>query len=423
VGFKPSDFFVGVIDFFAVILPGAIVVYFIDPRIPGSIVGSDGFIPRPTGTAERWIVFMGAAYLTGHFLFLLGASLDNAFYDAFRRALVPKNKDSLWRSITNMKKEYLGSASGALNAFQWARSALRLAALDALIEVERYEADSKFFRSLSMMLIGILLALLVPGTGAHCVRSDCTSGGSIVGLLSVIALAAVFAIGNFQYQRLDDAAKERRAGKQWSPLAFWVLVVAATLALILSIVVGSNWRALIVLALVFLSLWRYGEQRWKSTKVCYQYILSLATLPPQLRRADRPSGLQGSAGAREAGAVAFAQRGGERQILLVSAREHPKCWIFPKGHIECGETAAITAVRELREEAGVIGRPVASIGTLQFASNGEQVSVEYFLVEARGQTDPDDDRDVIWCTVKDALQLLTYGDSRELLKRALPLIS
>jgi 8-oxo-dGTP pyrophosphatase MutT (NUDIX family) len=60
----------------------------------------------------------------------------------------------------------------------------------------------------------------------------------------------------------------------------------------------------------------------------------------------------------QAGAVTVRRHASGAQVLLARARRNPLEWIFPKGHIEPGETAEETAIRELQEEAGVAGEIV-----------------------------------------------------------------
>ena len=47
-------------------------------------------------------------------------------------------------------------------------------------------------------------------------------------------------------------------------------------------------------------------------------------------------------------------------VLLVRRRKMPDAWLwgFPGGHVEWGETAMAAAARELREETGVIAKPL-----------------------------------------------------------------
>ena len=44
-----------------------------------------------------------------------------------------------------------------------------------------------------------------------------------------------------------------------------------------------------------------------------------------------------------AGGVVFRSAGNEVEFLVVQARDNPTQWVFPKGHIEAGETVAETA--------------------------------------------------------------------------------
>ena len=75
----------------------------------------------------------------------------------------------------------------------------------------------------------------------------------------------------------------------------------------------------------------------------------------------------------QAGAIAFKIVDDSPLILLVRAKKTPDDWIFPKGHIELGETAEETAARELAEEAGVRAEPNVhrgSVGPRSFRGEG-----------------------------------------------------
>ena len=125
----------------------------------------------------------------------------------------------------------------------------------------------------------------------------------------------------------------------------------------------------------------------------------------------------------QAGAVVFRRAGDGLEILLVRAKKTPNQWIFPKGHIEAGESAQDAAVRETREEAGVIGRVVKPLTPpLEFESGGERVRVRYYLVKATGETRPSEVRDKKWCAPAAATRDLSHDDARDLLRRALPAI-
>ena len=58
----------------------------------------------------------------------------------------------------------------------------------------------------------------------------------------------------------------------------------------------------------------------------------------------------------------FVRRQTEQKSCWSARRENHTTGIFPKGHQEKGETLAETAVRELKEEGGVVGKPLKSVG-------------------------------------------------------------
>lgn len=79
-----------------------------------------------------------------------------------------------------------------------------------------------------------------------------------------------------------------------------------------------------------------------------------------------------------AGGVVFARDG---RVLLI--RHRNGSWVFPKGHIEPGETAAQAAEREVAEEAGVTARcfdPDQSWTTSYHNPRGELRRITWFAL-------------------------------------------
>lgn len=121
----------------------------------------------------------------------------------------------------------------------------------------------------------------------------------------------------------------------------------------------------------------------------------------------------------QAGAVAYRLDDSEPRYLLVTARANPAHWIFPKGHVEPGESLEEAALRELREEGGVEGEPVGSVGSNAFTFRGQAIRVEYFLVRSTGRVEAEDEgRERRWQAHDEARRTLTFEDSREILDRA-----
>ncbi len=123
----------------------------------------------------------------------------------------------------------------------------------------------------------------------------------------------------------------------------------------------------------------------------------------------------------QAGAIIWRSAGGIPEILLVRPKKQPDQWIFPKGHIEASERSDAAALREAREETGIIGRLVGPLyPALKFRSGSERVRVQYYSVAALGEGRADERREKRWVGPDAALQLLTHRDARRLLHDALP---
>jgi 8-oxo-dGTP pyrophosphatase MutT (NUDIX family) len=105
-------------------------------------------------------------------------------------------------------------------------------------------------------------------------------------------------------------------------------------------------------------------------------------------------------------------------VLLVSSKKEPGNWIFPKGHIERGETAAEAGLREVEEEAGVTGEIVAPAGEQEFDWGGRRYRVEYFLIRATSETDETDGRKKVWLPFDKAVARLTYPETKRMLRDA-----
>jgi 8-oxo-dGTP pyrophosphatase MutT (NUDIX family) len=122
---------------------------------------------------------------------------------------------------------------------------------------------------------------------------------------------------------------------------------------------------------------------------------------------------------QESGAIVVRPDADAPRVLLVTAKRNPAHWIFPKGHIEPGESAAAAALREAREEAGVVGRVIAPAGTIEYQLLGDTIHVQYFLVELEHEEGPaEPGRSRLWCRLEEALQRLTFEDTRKLLREA-----
>nr|WP_115966674.1 NUDIX hydrolase [Rhodococcus sp. (in: high G+C Gram-positive bacteria)] len=96
-------------------------------------------------------------------------------------------------------------------------------------------------------------------------------------------------------------------------------------------------------------------------------------------------------------------------------------WSLPKGHIEQGETAEQTAMREVAEETGIQGSVLASLGSIDywFVTEGRRVhkTVHHYLLRFLGGELSDEDvevTEVAWVPLSELASRLAYADERKL---------
>ena len=110
-------------------------------------------------------------------------------------------------------------------------------------------------------------------------------------------------------------------------------------------------------------------------------------------------------------------------------RDGPAVWALPKGHIDDGEGAEATALREVAEETGARGRSLGKLGDVRYWFNwdGERVFkvVSFFLVryEAGRLGDLSEEfrhevAEVRWLPLEEAPSLLTYRGEKDMVRKA-----
>jgi 8-oxo-dGTP diphosphatase len=105
-------------------------------------------------------------------------------------------------------------------------------------------------------------------------------------------------------------------------------------------------------------------------------------------------------------------------------------WALPKGLVARGEDPQATALREVTEETGVEGAPVAKLGDVRYVYTraGARIFkvVSFYLLRYRrgriGDVPPayaHEIEEARWLPLEDAPQLLAYRGEREMAERAL----
>jgi 8-oxo-dGTP pyrophosphatase MutT (NUDIX family) len=379
---EPKTFFVGMVDFFSVLLPGALLTLFIQED-PHNFLSSfyKGLNDVPT-----WVVFLFIAYVLGHLIFLVGALLDDYLYDPIRNSTPEREIDRLTagkdppsaldrflvpvrrilapvsRILTPVKrilaawlvkkesdnaldqaiviKDYYVNNLGlrpVINAFQWCKARLALDnRAEAPAVVQRFEADSKFFRSFAVVIIIFFFRTIY----------DDDYPLALVSLL-------LFDLGAIEIFRPTTEGHES------------------------SLLVRYHYGS--------------SEPYW---------------VPPD------SSVPRGGVVYRRIGELP------EIEYLIIQAKDDPSDWVLPKGHIEPNESARTAAVREVSEETGILARIESELGTTSFELGKEHVEVQFYLMEVTGSCEPQETRLSKWLPIKGAVESITHKESRKMLLRA-----
>jgi 8-oxo-dGTP pyrophosphatase MutT (NUDIX family) len=370
MSFEPQKFFIGLVDFFAILMPGALLAYLGKDWAAGMLFGRPAW-PRDSG--EHWMVFLFASYLLGHFAFLFGATLDDLLYDPLRKCTYWGQIDRLaqgkgrsprpWRRLAALLfgtqadravmeaqrikaralHELSKEAPYAINAYQWCKARLSKDHAEGLVAVQRFEADSKFFRSFAVVLALLLVIVAFQGRWI----ATAVSGGLLIP-----------------------------------------------------------------------ALWRYADQRFKATQQAYWLVITLeASQEPRPVRApfDGPT---------HAGGVVFRRSGGGVQYLLVQADRDRTQWVLPKGHVEPGEDFRQAAVREIQEETGQWAQVKAWLADTRLGKAADSPTVRFWLMQAvetsgdKSKPWPAENRQSRWLALEDAKREATFEETKEALDSA-----
>ncbi|HLM87196.1 MAG TPA: NUDIX domain-containing protein [Solirubrobacteraceae bacterium] len=150
-------------------------------------------------------------------------------------------------------------------------------------------------------------------------------------------------------------------------------------------------------------------------------------------KASKPSKRAASRRARKADAREFSAGGvvvrGEQLVAIVPTRraaDGSRVLALPKGHVDPGESPIEAAVREVREETGIVAEPVCELGESRYwyRRGGRTIgkSVAFFLFSfVEGDTDDHDDEveEVRWIGLHEAGNTLSHAAEREMAALAL----
>jgi ADP-ribose pyrophosphatase YjhB (NUDIX family) len=125
-----------------------------------------------------------------------------------------------------------------------------------------------------------------------------------------------------------------------------------------------------------------------------------------------------------AGGIVFRMTADQRDIEILLIQDSKDRWTIPKGHIEPGETAKQTAVREIGEESGLKNVDVlAWLGKIHFKYRRLDklvlMTTQVYLVQSLDKNErPTKEKwmnGIRWFSFNDALDAIEYADIEKLM--------
>lgn len=300
---KTSELYLGIVDLFAVILPGAIITFLVQK---GLNVESQAEWFKG---AQGWAVFLAVSYIVGHVVSAVGGLLLDKIYDTGFK--LRKDHKSYFR-IRLRARDLMQSVlkpffSDKDNAMEWAGIIARLRSAAASAEIDRLEADSKFFRSLLTVLIlgwPIWIIILTRNPQSPFAQPRPLWMRIVALVLALLSFLLAVCLRLFVGYRealhekrktsaaapphapltaLEARVSEELEGAQSMAVPSWKATLSAMVVWFL-LVIGSGGLLRPMLALIGVgcgvlaafSGWRYMELRLKRTRLTYAYAIALS---------------------------------------------------------------------------------------------------------------------------------------------------
>jgi 8-oxo-dGTP pyrophosphatase MutT (NUDIX family) len=125
------------------------------------------------------------------------------------------------------------------------------------------------------------------------------------------------------------------------------------------------------------------------------------------------------------GGVIVRRHRGQSQVCLIARRSgQTLVWGLPKGHVEDREDPLTTALREVREETGLVGEAIAPLGAITYWFAVKEDKTRYFkrvhfylmrYVDGNPRHHDHEVEDAAWVPLDEAHNRLSYPNERRIL--------
>ncbi len=128
----------------------------------------------------------------------------------------------------------------------------------------------------------------------------------------------------------------------------------------------------------------------------------------------------------------FRREAGQCEVALICVGDNNR-WQLPKGLVDKGESTEDTALREVREEAGIVTEVVDRIDSVEYwyysKEQGKRAHyhkfVYFYLLRYKSGDVRDHDHEVNearWVNIDDAIKMLAFDNEKKIVKKAKELI-
>lgn len=145
--YKPNNVFVGLVDFFGIIVPGGMLTFLLKDELRG-VAARVGV--ELGGEAAGWVGFVLCAYLFGQFVQLLASFMDTIYeYTYLKHRRRGYHSDVIYEKARDLAGEFVRG----IGLMKWTRAYVRLKHSRASADLDRLEATSKFFRGVFVVFL------------------------------------------------------------------------------------------------------------------------------------------------------------------------------------------------------------------------------------------------------------------------------
>jgi hypothetical protein len=156
VNFSSGDFYLRIVQFFSVLLPGVILVFIVVFLSRGSALAEK--LHGHLSATERILGVLIAGYITGHVISTFGfVILDQSYVNRYLD-LQYNDHSRLVRQATETARAEASPYSDEDKELllRWATAVVRQRSAPATAEIDQLEATSKMFRSLALIALVVL---------------------------------------------------------------------------------------------------------------------------------------------------------------------------------------------------------------------------------------------------------------------------